>query len=1151
MLFFQAAKANSVIGSEISYTYQGNQKYKIQLRVYRDCKYDALSIPTYFVSAANNGKDSFISSYFNFNRISIQNITHKCWSDTNNYCNPQNTSKSHGIEMHLFEADLDLTSAPFDNWIKSCCELKITAKILSRQTKVATISTANSGIHITCGMNLCNINRTVLKYNNSGQYLKTPHFQVCSNNATVIPVFCEDTIDNDEMFYSMIPGRNEANLPVAYVTPYTYKNPLKPYCIPTSSITCTPNPNAKPARGFYLDSIKGFAAFTPTLDEIALLTYQSAEYRKDTLGKSVIVGWTSKEQYVFVEFSCGYNNNPLITGVPSSISICEGETINFSVNATDDIFSPNQKITDTVELETGYLQDSSQFIVTSKSAWEKTGQFTWKTKSGMGRMFPYVFSFYAKDGRCGVEGKDAKIVAINVKPVYPILQQVQIDSLCGRVKCYIKRLSKMDKTKYQWFMSDALLMSVSPFGDSAVFQLEKGGMHTCNASSIEACTKVSNLTFNITFGNVDLNLAEVALCYYKDTQLSANFAITKAPYSYNWYKDSLTNLVDTTISYTLTSQNKSTYLYANIIDKNGCSFTKKILVYKTDRPVYSLNPKTASICGDIKQQFRITPNYPATVEWSSGEKTNTIYKNEGGKYAVKVTDLLYGCSKQDTVTLVNFFKPQPTNFTRPAIVCKENAKLIVDSLDQGYKTNYDWFFSSIDNYLTSNRILNLDSFFTKFKNKESDTSLKFIVFKTVFTSQGNCSRWDTLEVKFNLNTTLNLLPNFDTVICRSKNQIYINSAIDVNKYTAWDWNGFSVVGKPIQNTNAVKGNTALSKSGTTFNFNPILCNNDLLRNQNYKEKLFLKYTDSLGCGYSDSSLIIAVKPGLEATLINKTFCQQLSEINVSTLLSSPLPSKALNTWNLSCLQAPVGVDSLNRFYSKDTSLFSPVFTFGKMGENKYVGQYLIKYCVTELSSACVNCDQGNVDIVTVPQLTHTQNVQVLPNAVPINLLNYFKIDGKIATLKQSDEIKLIALNGSNSNFPMYIPKVENKSFFNSAAHGGGVWSFELSVSNTCGNSKDTFNLTVNGAAMNTKNLSSPQLLSIFPNPNSGKFILSSPQELKTGDIIEIFNANGKLIHSVVAISRSTELEIDLKSISSGIYWIKINQSYPTKFVVTN
>lgn len=74
-------------------------------------------------------------------------------------------------------------------------------------------------------------------------------------------------------------------------------------------------------------------------------------------------------------------------------------------------------------------------------------------------------------------------------------------------------------------------------------------------------------------------------------------------------------------------------------------------------------------------------------------------------------------------------------------------------------------------------------------------------------------------------------------------------------------------------------------------------------------------------------------------------------------------------------------------------------------------------------------------------------------------------------------------------------------------------------------------------------------ISIFPNPNNGKFIINSSIQISS---FEIYNALGNRIEFKFLLQPQTSHEIDLQGIEKGIYILKINEgskTYSRKIIV--
>lgn len=97
-------------------------------------------------------------------------------------------------------------------------------------------------------------------------------------------------------------------------------------------------------------------------------------------------------------------------------------------------------------------------------------------------------------------------------------------------------------------------------------------------------------------------------------------------------------------------------------------------------------------------------------------------------------------------------------------------------------------------------------------------------------------------------------------------------------------------------------------------------------------------------------------------------------------------------------------------------------------------------------------------------------------------------------------------------------------------HGG--------ISNNC------VQVSIDEATYNTDNIS------IFPNPNSGNFTINLVAEIQKGKL-EIFNMQGEMIFKE-QIANQSKIDINLKSISAGIYLLKLfdhEKQYSYKFII--
>ena len=63
------------------------------------------------------------------------------------------------------------------------------------------------------------------------------------------------------------------NNSITYSSPFSSQWPMTPYCVPPTTIKCTPNPRTNPPRGFYFDTANGDVIVTPTKHSILSKKY--------------------------------------------------------------------------------------------------------------------------------------------------------------------------------------------------------------------------------------------------------------------------------------------------------------------------------------------------------------------------------------------------------------------------------------------------------------------------------------------------------------------------------------------------------------------------------------------------------------------------------------------------------------------------------------------------------------------------------------------------------------------------------------------------------------------------------------------------------------------------------------------------------------
>jgi hypothetical protein len=159
---FLSVQATHMMGADMSYQCLGNGKYKIIAKVYRDCRGVSLSPVSFGAFAGTNGSNQCGSiTLTGLTRTGIKDVTTRC-SSSSNPCNPSNVGfTGKGVEEHTFEATIDFTTSPLNQFVgkAACCEITFYVGQCCRNGGITT-GAANQDFYTTCMINICNINKT-------------------------------------------------------------------------------------------------------------------------------------------------------------------------------------------------------------------------------------------------------------------------------------------------------------------------------------------------------------------------------------------------------------------------------------------------------------------------------------------------------------------------------------------------------------------------------------------------------------------------------------------------------------------------------------------------------------------------------------------------------------------------------------------------------------------------------------------------------------------------------------------------------------------------------------------------------------------------------------------------------------------------------
>ncbi len=652
LFFATSSRGNHFASGDISYSYLSGTKYKITIRIYRDCRGNTLASIPYGAYAGNNGSNATGTTALSCTRVKITDVSPLC-STQSKPCNPTNTSGTgEGFEEHIYLDTIDISQQPFSGYIsQGYCEISLFVGALSALTGAITTGPAGSSYYIQTRINICNIQKCKNQTNNALQWINTNVDWTCCNQA-YNRTFSGIEKDGDFVVYKLDAGLQDLpNYKLKFATPFTEAYPLTPYCVPPTTIKCPPNTTINPPRGFYLDTLTAQLTFTSTkCDEVGMVGITAYEYRRDTLGNLLLISTQHRDVLIAIKDDCGYNKSPEITFSKNNIYLCEGDSISVYTKIYDPIFSPYQVTADSlaVAIDTVQIPGSYTRLVLDTSKIQKDYLFTWKTKKGQAKSNPYSIIFNANDTRCPKPSNTQKSLNIYVKLRKGDSAWMQITAdKCGSMK--FKGFNKKGPNPFfYWQIFDSISQKLVCTGSGQTWTscpLNAGGYKVrCIYLSDAYCTDTIYGNFHNYTPKPTADLGnDTTLCLNSNWVVTPNIQNASTIKHSNWLVNGKLNFKDSFINFNAFSNYKFPYKLSVLLeDSQGCAFnsdTIKISVFANDS---NFKSQTYYKCEGqnilIGKAFNSAQNY----SWFNGDTRTFIEINKGGTYTCNVSSIS-GC----------------------------------------------------------------------------------------------------------------------------------------------------------------------------------------------------------------------------------------------------------------------------------------------------------------------------------------------------------------------------------------------------------------------------------------------------------------------------------------------------------------------------
>lgn len=373
--------ANHILGGTLNYVHKQGTVYTLVLQEYLECSYVGVSKPTLTMYAGRNGYDS-CGSYngLTLTKISAEDVTAYC--DTNNIpCGSLKHSFSvSSFVLWTYTTDIDLSKAPFTgfNPLSKCGTLTFVVTECCRNFNITT-GAAGESFAITCTMDLYNLSTCSNSTNSSPRWLPMRNLKSCCNQPVNFNPVCSKDEEHDSILFQLKPAWSDRKVSITYAYPYSYKNPVSVYCVPSGTYACTPNVKTNPPRGFYFDSTDGSMLFTPVVcNENAIVSLIRKEFRKNSAGKWVLISTSDCDIFFQIQDNCGYNFKPVISSPRSDIYACAGDTALAAFNVMDNPFAPYQVVTDSVGATTDSVRFRGAKLIRTQVRTINNADYLWK-----------------------------------------------------------------------------------------------------------------------------------------------------------------------------------------------------------------------------------------------------------------------------------------------------------------------------------------------------------------------------------------------------------------------------------------------------------------------------------------------------------------------------------------------------------------------------------------------------------------------------------------------------------------------------------------------------------------------------------------------------------------------------------------------------
>mgnify|MGYP000061567969 CR=1 FL=1 len=407
LLIHFAARADHILGGQLSYTHITANTYKITLTMYGDCAGGTFyhlknAHPEVNILNKEGGLFTLILQEDGANRKEVSDV---CPSEINNTTcrNPQGTVP--GVTRFSYSATAQLPPSAtwrilfaghMDNSGKSQTGLSMQISNIKYDRTY--------GFHLYLEATLNNLDGP----NSTPSYTYEPTPFYCINQPHQYNQGVSDA-DNDVLRFRLL-------------EPLTLNGTMVEYIAPNSAT----HPFSTQPGAFFYDSTNGQFSFTPSKTEVALVVNKILEYRN-----GVMVGSSMRGMTFFIRNNCNnsspYGNIDASTVVGgllhnNSVNLCDGEhKVAFSIPVTDNN-------NDNIQVSLSNVPAGATTSINGNGTKSPVIDFNWD----MTNVPPGNYTFFANynDGVCPVPGNQVMAYSVNVVEPFSIFHEVMEPTNC-------------------------------------------------------------------------------------------------------------------------------------------------------------------------------------------------------------------------------------------------------------------------------------------------------------------------------------------------------------------------------------------------------------------------------------------------------------------------------------------------------------------------------------------------------------------------------------------------------------------------------------------------------------------------------------------------------------------------------------------------